>query len=264
VTISAPNIRDVLGALDSWTDGLHLWDELTREGYLSASGNDFVSFCNMQVALPMHCCKSGESGFDEMVQFLTNVATFGLVKKLARYYLYAEDPDADTRVPVERIYFDEAKSLPDILQLYQKQLSTHSQYQFTQKKLTTTLNNTKQQSLNEKYIPVVFESIEQVEHIYPVYALRNIYLQSWKLPNGRFGFGDFDWVFDLVSRSVSISKSEKSKLKIERRGKFQNYSEYEGRGGYKERFQELHAGKNASRALNNATRDFSMNSRLYY
>jgi len=221
VYTATPNVKEILGALGSWKQGFHLWDELTREGHLRSSGNGLANFCSMLVVLPLYHSRSGPVGADELVEGLYEMADQKLIQKLVRYYLFTEDPE--TRAYPETVVFDTPKSIVEILELTRKSMS-EGQYRGIRKSIAGGLNQSERKLLEEKYPPTVFQNIHSVEKIYPLFALRSVYLESWT-DDRRYG-SDFQYLNELINQATLIMKSDKSKHVIKKRGKHEHYSKY--------------------------------------
>jgi len=208
-----------LGSLDTWAGGLQIWDDLVRDGHLSAGGNDFVSFCRMQVVLPTH---ERLHSVDALIAKLATLASFDLVKQLVRHHLYAEVVD-ESKTEIDKIQeFDEPKSLAEILELYHDQLSSHKQFKSIHHKLTKSLNNEQEQLLDDEYTPVTFKFIHEVDVKYPVYALRNVYLENWAPLEGSNKYNDF---FVLMSLVKNVSRAENRVHREMKREKFNKFQE---------------------------------------
>eukprot|EP00026_Physarum_polycephalum_P007184 Phypoly_transcript_07241.p1 GENE.Phypoly_transcript_07241~~Phypoly_transcript_07241.p1 ORF type:complete len:421 (+),score=56.97 Phypoly_transcript_07241:84-1346(+) len=225
----APHHRNILGCMLYWNSGVvRLWNLVAKEGKVTNHRSDFVNFCSMLVVLPIFNYEPNLL-FEDALQ---SIPYHDIIRKLTRYYLFAEDPEVNSfsfgytpatpgpyfvlsevqaNLNAGRDYFEQPKSILEICEAYTDDFYETS-IAYLKDRLASPLNQREQNEVETKYNKdLIFDKISTVEEVYPVYALRTIYLESWSKKE------DYDSLFDLVATATALAKSEKCKLMIQKR-----------------------------------------------
>jgi len=216
IETSPLNSKDVLGLYVKYRKIFYPWDNLKIGNFITKGDNDFNGFCRkvlyfstgMIRDLVIYTKDKQPTIWNEKCNKLFNeLSDRTIITKLFRYFLYNEDPELHGTQDI--FYFDTPTTVPDIL-MYFYGKTNDNQYVDLYNKVMKKLNAHQMNDLESKYKPIVFKSMQKVPPEYPIYALRNVRLEQWKLSGYN---NDLYNVKDQYFYYMRTVKNEKQKFR---------------------------------------------------